>query len=45
MRPLSYISFPQHEVSEVGVVMGPIFYTTKFKDHIRLGSSSISIHF
>jgi hypothetical protein len=29
----------------IGVVMGSRFYTTKFKDQIGLGSSSIPIHF
>jgi hypothetical protein len=28
-----------------GVRMGSKFYTITFKDQIRLGSSSISIHF
>jgi hypothetical protein len=29
----------------VGVVMGPRFYTTNFKDRIGLGSGPILIHF
>jgi hypothetical protein len=39
------ISTSTRDRTEVGVVMGSRIYTINFKDPIRLGSSSILIHF
>jgi hypothetical protein len=39
------VSTSTRDRTEVGVVMGSRFYTTYFKDLIRLGSGHIPIHF